>query len=149
MKRASVGEAVGFRLFDRECGADDHADGHVSFFEVEELTDGDELVAFGEQLVESGRHGFDGGGVNIMGEHDGSRMSAIDEAAGDDGDARSAPVLRVHRPHDGGVAELGKHELFDASIDGTIRWADEMRAVVCRRDEGVFTHLQFAADLCV
>ena len=84
-----------------------------------------------------------------MSEQDGAWVGGIDDAAGDDGDAGFAPVLGVHAPHDGGVAELGEHQLTDALIDRAIRWSDGLRAIACGFKNGVGGHSELAADLLV
>ena len=84
-----------------------------------------------------------------MREHDRSRMRTIDETAGHGGHAGAAPVLRIDGPHDGGVAELGEHEVFDAGVDRTVRRAHEVRAHTGHLIDGVLGFLQLVADLLV
>ena len=130
-------------------GADEDTDGHGGLLDVHELADGDEAVAFGEDLIERAGHGVDGGRVDVVDEEDGAGADAIDEAAGDDGDAGAAPVLGVDTPHDGGVAELSEDEVFDASVDGAIWGADGLRAITGGLVNRVSGHFQFFADLVI
>ena len=129
--------------------ADEDTDGHGGLLDVHELGDGDEAIAFGEDLIERAGHGVDGGGVDVVDEEDGAGADTIDEAAGDDRDTRATPVLRIDAPHDGGVAELGEDEVFDASVDGAVGGADGLRTITGGFVDGIGGHFQLFANLVI
>ena len=87
--------------------------------------------------------------MDVVDEKDGAGADAIDEAASDDGDTWATPVLRIDTPHDGGVAELGEDEVFDASVDGAVGGADGLRAIAGGFGNCVGGHFQFLANLVI
>ena len=65
-----------------------------------------DLKSFPVQLIECRRHRFDGGGMNIVREHDRTGSRFFQNSTAHYARSRSLPVERVHIPDDDPITEL-------------------------------------------
>ncbi len=113
--------------------------------ELDDLADGDELVAAGLQAIEHGRHGIDCSFVDVVGEDDCALFSLAEDTVGDGDGITVLPVTWIERPHDCRVAEVGLDPLFLTRCDCAIGWTHGGWCLAGGLDDHIVGALQLRA----